>query len=346
MAPSSSAAPAPLPEPLSPFDDPALRFVRVKKMGDEPAPERGVVDVAVLDMNCGYPNLGHSSIVEAILTIAFEERAALGRGAPGLRVISYDLRRRGAVPVSAPGRFPLIVGTGGPGAIDPRRNDGTSEGSQGITEDDAWEAPLFRFFDGVLAESRTALLGICHSFGLLCRWSGVADPALRKAKSMGVVRNQLTQSGEKHPWFAGLSRVSKGREICVLDSRLWDLIPRTRRSAEILAFETAPAGGPGEAMTMLEFARDSDGIGPRVWGANFHPEIGDRGLQRERLMRLAARGDVTPDWLSERLRALEVWNESAAAEHGLQWTSSFTYEGPLRRLIARTFRERRRPARV
>ena len=121
MAPSSTAAHTVIPEPLSPFDDPALRYVRVSTMGDEPAPERGVVDVCVLDMNCGYPNLGHSSVVETLLTLGFEERAALGRGAPELRVISYDVRRGGAVPTGAPGRFPLVVGTGGPGPGGRRR---------------------------------------------------------------------------------------------------------------------------------------------------------------------------------------------------------------------------------
>ena len=39
-------------------------FARVERTGDEPSAEKDVVDVAVLDMNHGWANLGHESIVE------------------------------------------------------------------------------------------------------------------------------------------------------------------------------------------------------------------------------------------------------------------------------------------
>src|SRR5512143_3596651 len=107
----SAAEPMPHTHPL--FNDPALRYVRVESPADEPRPERGLVDVAVLDMNHGYPNLGHSSIVESLLSIANGVRSALDR-APAFRVVSYDVRGGGAVP-SVERRYPLLVGTGGPG---------------------------------------------------------------------------------------------------------------------------------------------------------------------------------------------------------------------------------------
>ncbi len=57
------------------------------------------------------------------------------------------------------GRFAVYMGTGGPGHLDPRRNDGRSEGSQGIQEDPSWEQAVFRLFDAILADEGAALLG-------------------------------------------------------------------------------------------------------------------------------------------------------------------------------------------
>ena len=92
--------------------------------GDEPLPEKGLVDIAVLDMHHGYANLGHASIVESLLNYAHEARQKLPR-APAVRVVSYDVRLGLAIP-SFPARFPIGVGSGGPGALDPRENDGVS----------------------------------------------------------------------------------------------------------------------------------------------------------------------------------------------------------------------------
>jgi GMP synthase-like glutamine amidotransferase len=329
------------------YGDPGLHYARVEKAGDEPAPEPGVVDVAVLDMHHGYANLGHESIVDTLLEIARQERAHLP-GAPDVRVLSYDVRAGCAVPAGLAGRFGVVVGTGGPGALDPRENDGVSEASQGIRESDAWEAPLFRFFDRVLMDPEVALLGICHSFGLMARWSGVAVPRLRTdakgGKSMGVKGNVLTPAALEHPWFSGFARANGGETFRVLDSRLYDLVPTGTNTGLPLATEEGSAPETaGEAVTMLEFSRDEDGVGPRVWGVNFHPEIGDQGSQRTRLERLAERGEVTPAWVEERRSALDAWDQSDSAERGLQWTSSFTFEGPVRRVVARLLAMRRRP---
>lgn len=333
-------APSPLTIPPL-FSDPSLQVLRVERSGDEPAPERGVVDVGVLDMNHRYPNLGHASVVETLLGLGHRERLALGKEAPRFRVLSYDVRSGGAVPSDA-SRFPILVGTGGPGQLDPRRNDGVSESSQGIQEDPSWEAPLFALFEKVVEDDGIAFLGICHSFGLLSRWSGVAEAVLRGpakgGKSAGVVRNFLTPKAKEHPWFSGLWQGSADGEIEVLDSRLFDLVPTGKGSAEVLAWE-APDGGADGAVTMVEIARDSEGILPRVWGVNHHPEIGDKGLQRDRLARLASRGEVSPAWIAERRTALEAWNASEKDEQRLQLTSAFTFERPLRRYVARALAE-------
>ncbi|MGZ5380785.1 MAG: hypothetical protein ACXWFQ_02900 [Thermoanaerobaculia bacterium] len=310
-----------------------LSYFRVHAPGEEPPPLKGLVDVAVLDMHHGYANLGHASIVESLLNYAHDARQRRP-GAPAVRVISYDVRRGLAVP-SFPARFPLVVGSGGPGALDPRENDGVSAGSQGILEKPEWEAPLFRFFDGVLASPGTAMLGICHSFGVLARWGGVARAVLRGpekgGKSAGIVTNVLTDDAWAHPFFGDYFAENGGPEVKVLDSRLFDLLPTGLGTARPLGFDCdGPGTGRGEAVTMFEFARFQGGTVPRIWGVNHHPEIGDVGLQRERLDRLRENGGVTWEWYRERLTALDAWNASAATEQGLQRTTRWTFEKPLR----------------
>ncbi len=297
------------------------------------------MDLAVLDMNHRFPNLGHASIVETLQKLAQEAREIAPGPVPGVRVISYDVRASGAIPETA-SRFPLVVGTGGPGSLDPRENDGLAPASQGVREDPGWEAPLFRFFDRILESEETSFLGICHSFGLLARWAGFAKPSLRLpskgGKSAGAVLNILTESARRHPWFSRLWEETGGAAIRVLDSRLYDLLPVAGAGGTILAHESANgAGRPGEAVTMVELARDADGIHPRVWGVNHHPEIGDRGRQRQRLDRLAATGEVSEAWLAERRAALDAWNHSAATEHGLERTATYSFEAPLAARITR-----------
>jgi hypothetical protein len=314
-----------------------LSYVRVDSAGGEPPPEKAVVDVAVLDMHHGFANLGHASIVESLLNFAHEARRSRP-GAPPLRVISYDVRAGMAIP-SDPARFLLVVGSGGPGALDPRDNDGVSASSQGIRESAAWEAPLFRFFDGLLASPDAAFFGVCHSFGLLCRWTGAAHAVLRGpergGKSAGIATNILTDEAARHPFFRAYFEENGGPAVKVLDSRLFDLIPTGSGGHPPLAFDSDLAGtAVGEAATMFEFARMESGL-PRIWGVNHHPEIGDVGLQRERLERMWENGGVSEAWYRERLSALAAWNASSAAERGLLRTTRWTFEKPLRLHIER-----------
>ncbi|HTS02517.1 MAG TPA: hypothetical protein VMN04_08335, partial [Thermoanaerobaculia bacterium] len=81
-----------MPEGLS------LAYVRVTTPAEEPPPEPGVVDFAVLDMHHGYANLGHASIVESLLNYAHDERVRRNGNAPGVRVLSYDVRAGHAIP--------------------------------------------------------------------------------------------------------------------------------------------------------------------------------------------------------------------------------------------------------
>src|SRR5215212_814379 len=255
-----------------------------------PAADPSRIDVAVLDMNHAWPNVGHDSIVHALMDIAEELKERLTAAGTKVRVLSFDVRRKLLLPEAPNGRYQLYVGTGGPGHLDPRENDGERAWSQGIRETDAWEKPLFHLFDDILAHPTAALLGICHSFGLMCRWSGAAHPRLRERKSDGMPLNALSTAAADHPWFARFAgELADGTHSRVVDNRLFDLV-LDGGGVTPIAFENDAS----DALTMAELAR-VDGM-PLIWGVNHHPEIIDRehilGVVEEKWRH----GEVTKQW--------------------------------------------------
>jgi hypothetical protein len=226
-------------------------------------------------------------------------------------------------------------------------NDGVADGAQGILEDPSWERPLFGLFDAIRHSGDGVLLGVCHTFGVMCRWLGIADAVLRGpdkgGKSSGIVDNVLTGAALAHPWFARFAdSLPDRRRFRVLDNRLYDLVPRESfegAAPAALAFE-ANATGQGDALTMVEVARDGGGAMPRILGVNHHPEIVNRPRLLVMLDRKFARGDVTPEWYEERRKTL---TEPVADEWGdrlLHLTSSYTFMGPLRYHLYRLARLR------
>ncbi|HEX3581252.1 MAG TPA: hypothetical protein VH087_05795 [Thermoanaerobaculia bacterium] len=299
-------------------------FEYVRTDSGVPAEDPRTIDVALLDMNHSWPNVGHDSIVHAVLECA-ESLAVSGLK---VRVLSYDVRRRNALPDPAGGRFDLYIGTGGPGHLDPRLNDGVSEFAQGIHETDAWEAPLFALFDSIVTDQSAALIGVCHTFGLMCRWSGAAHPELRQEKSSGMPANVLSPAAADHPWFSRFAKeLPDGRHFRVVDNRLFDLV-LDGGGVTPIAFENEHSG----TVTMAEFARDGDM--PRVWGVNHHPEIIDREHLLSVLREKRAHGEVTAQWYEERSHTLE--NEMAGdAEQQSRLTSEYTFLGVLRHHLQR-----------
>jgi hypothetical protein len=326
----------------------AFQYVRVESPADVPPQSPDVLDVAVLDMNHGWPNLGHDSLVHAIQDAACDLRLVLEASGLRVRALSYEVRQHHMIPEGPGGRFAIYVGTGGPGHLDPRKNDGTADGSQGLSEDPAWEAPLFRLFDGVLADPDTALLAVCHSYGVLCRWSGVAEAVLRGeakgGKSAGVVDNVLTAEAQRHPWFSQLAEdLPEHRRLRVIDHRLYDLIQTgpLPAGATSVGHETRGVGGPeGEALTMVEWARDAGGLMPRVFAVNHHPEIVDRSRQMLILQEKRERGEVSEEWAADRARVMSETYPDDVADHRLQLTSDYTLMGPFRYHLYRQVRRR------
>jgi hypothetical protein len=327
-----------------------FEFARVERAGDLPPTNPRTIDVAILDMHHGWPNLGHAAIVHALQNATCDIRAELDRADLTIRAVSYDVRRGLQVPDSPPDRHRLYVGTGGPGHLDPSRNDGVSEGSQGILENPAWERPLFRLFDRIRDDRSAALLGVCHTFGVMCRWLGVADAVLRSpakgGKSTGIVENVLVPEAVQHPWFGRFAaELPDHRHMRVLDNRLYDLLPRPGLERQVLPISReceGGSGGPGEAITMIEVERDGDGIVPRVFGVNHHPEVVNRPRMLTVLLQKLARGEVREYdvWFQERLRTL---TQPISDEHGdrlLQLASSYTFHGPMRFHLYRLVRQR------
>jgi hypothetical protein len=113
--------------------------VRAASIAEIPPADPAILDVALLDMNYGFLNLGHDAIVSIVAQVADDLDAALQAAGKTVRVVSLPVRNKFVVPPVE--RFSLYLGTGGPGHIDPRRNVAEAEAT--ILEDPAWEAPLY-----------------------------------------------------------------------------------------------------------------------------------------------------------------------------------------------------------
>jgi hypothetical protein len=324
-----------------------FRYARVEAPGDVPREDRRAIEVVVLDMNHGWPNLGHDSLVHAVKDAACDLIEPLAGTGLFVRALSFDVRRKHMIPAPNEERYSLFLGTGGPGEIDPHRNTGETAESQGIVEDPSWEERLFDLLGSIRSRESAALLAVCHTFGILCRWSGAAEPRLRGpekgGKSSGLLENILTSEGRSHPWFSRLARaLPDGRRLRVVDNRLFDLIPQkgALNAGLVPLANEVTDGQPGEALTMLEFARDRGGITPRVLGVNHHPEIVDRSRQRMILGEKLHRGEVTEEWYKERLEALTKAYPNEDSDQRLHITSDYTLLAPLRFHLFRQVRER------
>lgn len=323
-----------------------FEFVRIGHQGDVPPPDEKAIDVAVLDMHHGRPNLSHDSVVDAIRTISGYFDPFLGGAGLTLRVLSYDVRGTKMLPELAGGRFSLYIGTGGPGHFDPRRNDGEQPWSHGVRDSLSWETPLFKLFESIAENYSSVLVGICYTFGLLCRWSGVATPRVRGGekggRSSGARENILSLEAGSHPWFARFSRELGSTRFRVLEDRVFDLAPTMfPEGITPLAWEPADPGVVSDAVTMIEFARDVHMVMPRIWGMQFHPEVVDRKHALSIVEKKRLRGEVSDDWYRERIASLSSRLAREDFQQILRTTAQYTFLLPLEYHIARLIRLRR-----
>ncbi len=223
---------------------------------DSTGPRRGVLRVAVLDLNAGVPNQGMRCLRE----ILEAHDGRLG----GLSVLwdEFDVRTRGETPGLD---YDVYLSSGGPGSP----FDG--EGS-------AWEAGYFRWLDALWAyQQRTdvppkAAFLICHSFELAIRHFGVAELEARKSESFGVFPVHPNTAGRQDPLFAGLDD-----PFYAADFRSWQAIaPHEARMAELGA--TVLAVEKERPHVPLERALMAIRFGPSLVGTQFHPEADPDGM--------------------------------------------------------------------
>lgn len=323
--------------------------IRIEKTSDLPAINPRMIDIAVLDMNHRWKNLGHDSLVHAVRETSAYFLPFLTSADLTVRVLSFEVRQALMIPDLSEDRFRLILGTGGPGHLDPLANDGINPWSQGVHEDPAWERPLFDLFDVIAADDRYAMFAVCHTFGILCRWAGFASPIPRTddrgGKSTGVRNTILTTEALAHPWFGRFaSELPDGRHFRVIDSRYFDLVPEPgfeQGPIIPLAFEAKGPDGPAtDAVTMVEIARDRGGVMPRILAVNHHPEVFDREHALEVLAEKVARREVSDEWYRERAETLAE-QFTGDNENQLRLTSQFTLLLPLQFHLARIIRNRR-----
>jgi hypothetical protein len=100
------------------------------------------------------------------------------------------------------------------------------------------------------------------------------------------------------------------------------------------------AGAPGDAVTMIEFARDEGGVMPRFFAVNHHPEIVDRSRQLMILNQKRDRGEVSETWYRERREILTRDFPDENVDQRLHVTSDFTLLAPLRFHLYRQLRQR------
>jgi len=154
----------------------------------------------------------------------------------------------------------------------------------------------------------------------------------------------LTAEAHAHPWFQRFAQeLPDERRLRVLDNRLYDLLPTGHwpRGLTAIGREALGVGGPqGDALTMVEWAKDEGGVMPRIFAVNHHPEVVDRARQQLILERKFQSGAVERGWYEERLAALARTHDDPQREERLRLTSDYTLVAPMRFHLFRALRQR------
>ena len=265
----------------------AFEVVRIEQPSDAPAADPSAVDVAVLDMNHGWAEPGPR--------LAGPRRAGRGlRRAAGSRqppacacACSRSTCAAAAWCPSRPPRFALYLGTGGPGHLDPHLNDGESPGSQGMRRGPVLGGAHLRALRRHPAPRPTRRCSaVCHTFGVMCRWSGAAESVLRAAaegrQERGHPRERAHAGGAGPPLVRAAWPTScRSGGACAWSTTGCSTsspAARCRAGAMPIGFETLGLGGPpgdGAHHDGVRARRRGD-VMPRVFGVNHHPEIVDR----------------------------------------------------------------------
>ncbi len=217
------------------------------------------LSVCLVDMNAGHVNQAMRCF-RGIVTAFFDR---VRRHNPGLpcRLIEVSPRDTNA-PI--PRDCDIYVGSGGPGSP----FDG---------DDQPWFADFRRFLDWMLVEARRtdedqrSLFGVCYTYELLVRMTGVAEVTMRDSRKFGVMPAYTTSYGRKHPLFAPF----KDR-LFAFEHRHWEAINLDKdRLADLggglLAQESRDGYSKGQGLLGFD-------LGPGIEAVQFHPEADRAGV--------------------------------------------------------------------
>lgn len=197
------------------------------------------IQVAILDMNNGNPNMGIDCLIDIILKWGRQKNKAI-------QYQVFDVRKKGEIPSL---EFDIYLSSGGPGSpLDSCH--------------DQWDQNYTKWLDEILASNKLVLL-ICHSFQIACRHFNLGNVCLRKSRQIGVlpvhcIKENSLFEGLQDPFYA-------------LESRSYQIIEPhdenlKNKGAKIIALEKHRPEVPLERAVMgIQFS-------PYMYGVQFHPE--------------------------------------------------------------------------
>lgn len=211
--------------------------------------------VAILDMYNNQPGEGMRCIRQLLHCAQADNNVSF-------EITEFNVRANNEVPGLD---YDIYVSSGGPGSP--------------LASGEAWEPLFFEFVDKLLAynegqERKKFLLGICHSFQLLCRHLGVGTVSKRKSTSFGVLPMHLTSAGYHDPVLRTLPE-----PFYAVDSRdyqVTDIRPEQLEAlgATVLCIEKERPHVPlARAVMAIRFS-------PEVLATQFHPEADGEGMYR------------------------------------------------------------------
>ncbi len=216
-----------------------------------------LVQIAILDLNNGYPNQGLRGIRRQVEN--FIEHS------PQYQIYYdiFDVRPDGEIPDILD--YDIFISSGGPGSP--------------LEQGDEWEQLYYDFLDGILDYNRwnknkKYLFLICHSFQMACAHWQLATVTKRKSYSFGVLPVHRTEEGKKEFLFEGLAD-----PFYVVDSRAFQVIePNESRMKEMGA--TILNLEKDRPHVDLERAIMSIRFTDEVFGTQYHPEADAEGMRK------------------------------------------------------------------
>lgn len=221
-----------------------------------PDPSRAHLDAALLETGSARPSAATDAMVRLVRAEVEHMAIELGASDIALRLIRFDLTERMEVP--KPGRFRLHLVAGEP--AEDSRAAGPAVG----------ETAVARLLDGIVGDPAAALLATGDGFDLVCRWAGVGAVRDRAERARATSVNRLSREAMQHPWFEQFAReLPDHQHFPVSDDRWTDTILEDAGKAVPIAFEASGVS----PLTMLEVARDVEGLMPRFLAMRHHPQL-------------------------------------------------------------------------